>query len=268
MSTICIRIVRILIITLYSILSFTASAQVVIRHIGANDPETEGFIPFGSGMVETGPVFDDFGRDSWSIKSIDGSGSYYSHPVDAEDRQAAINYGWIVSGDMRITDPNGRGMLQFGANENAYRITAWLVDGNDIIINNGGHTVYRIENGGTNYHRYTFVYDALDQAASLWIDGIFRANVVSHNALPQGGLYFGVDGVGVSGHTHWSEVSLTIIPEPSTVALLTGFGALFFTGAVRWRKRKSSSLRGHSINAILVEGGHTGAEEACSIMLR
>src|SRR5690606_39174961 len=105
----------------------------------------------------------------------------------------------------------------------------------DIRIFSVSDFIYTFVGGGHDYHEYSLIYDAVDEIAALWITGIGHvADIPSGPVLPDGMVSFGA----WSGHTHWNEVTLTIVPEPAMVALLFGLGVMVFVGGVRWRRRK------------------------------
>src|SRR5690606_12034800 len=105
------------------------------------------------------------------------------------------------------------GVFKFGADIRSYWIFLELTSVGNILVRNGGDIIYTLEDGGTGYHSYALTYNAVDETAALWIDGNLRVNnVASSLSSPEGSLYFGMGG---AGHTHWSELNLTIIPEPA-----------------------------------------------------
>lgn len=67
--------------------------------------------------------------------------------------------------------------------------------------------------------------------AALWVDGVERISGLraSPGQVTPPTLFWGVgQHPGGTHNTAWHEVSLTIVPEPSTFALISG-GLLFWT---------------------------------------
>lgn len=220
----------------------SAHGQVIIRHSGANDPLTEGFsIQNPPGEVELGQVFDNQGRDAWSIRDdriFDST--FYRYHLQPEDAAPLANApGWIMSATMRFVEP-GAARLFFTTGSKSFAFEIYLDGTGDIRLTERQVPLYTFENGGTGYHEFSLMYDALDEMLTFWIDGIVRvSNVAGSNTSLPPELRFG--NVGPQSHTHWNEVSLAIVPEPATAALLSGLGALLVVGVFRRRQRKQCS---------------------------
>lgn len=221
-----------------------AHGQVVVQHTGANDPITEGFTLLQPGNAEVGPVFEDFDRDAWSIR-LQSQTEYgaYEHALTERERQDAATFGWELSVTLRFLsfpDVWGNGVYFYtGAHRFSMEFftdsdgTLWISDSLS-----GGD--YRFEGGDDDYHRYTLVYDPLAELARLWVDGVdSEFDFRPRNSGSDASFRFGAGQVVT--HAHWNEVSLTIIPEPATVALVAGILAL--AGAVVYRPKRTRQIR-------------------------
>lgn len=231
-----------------AVFSHVAHARVVVQHIGANDPLTEGFVlDHLVGGAEIGPVFDDLGRDAWMIKSNSPQEAVeYQAFFTDQDREDAIAHGWELSATVRfidVSESQNAQSLGFDTGSEAFWLT-FFTDLNGVLrVSDRRGTSYSLEDSDGGYHSFKLEYDTLTAAASLWVDGAesgleFLSDVSTNQRMLRLSTGEGPD------HAHWNEVTFRIIPEPMTVALLTGLSALFFVGIVRWRKRKAAGLAG------------------------
>jgi hypothetical protein len=229
-----------------------ADAQVVVQHLGANDPKTEGFQlkvvnpPWGN-YVLLGPVLDDLGRDAWSIKPDwiqPGAGAYanYTYSLSSQQQQDALTYGWVMSATLRLVE-DGPQSLTFYTGTEFFRLIFRKWNGVPM-VGTSGSGAFLLEYSDGGYHSYSLLYDAVDKVASLWVDGVELGMEVRGRSSTEAGELSLHTGGDAPSHIHWSEFSLTIIPEPATVALLAGAAALFLAGIVRRRWRKNASRAG------------------------
>jgi hypothetical protein len=213
------------------------SAQVIVRHFGATDPVLQGFPLAPPATTQNGPVLDDFGRDAWSISTTGGQPASYAYMLSPEEVNAATTNGWILFARMRSVTA-GRNSLRFDTGTQSFRLGIELGPDGDITLWDVSIPIYTFEGAGNAYHEYSIVYDVLDQTAAVWIGGVGRVAELSVQSSPVQPLFlFGVQQN--PGHSHWNEVTFTIVPEPTTVALLMGCGALAVVGAIRWRRRNA-----------------------------
>lgn len=217
--------------------SNTGLSQIVIQHSGATDPLTEGFSILTPGEVEHGPMLDDQGFDAWSIQDGHNADfSSYRYQLLPEEEVAASIHGWVLSGTMRFLE-FGVARLAFMTGSEDFSFYLTLDDKGDITLARQQVPLYTLSGGGTDYHEYALVYDPIDATAILWIDGSIRGtNIGAVPSLSPPIVIFGSGGR--FAHTHWNDVTLAIVPEPATVALIAGLGVLLVVGGMRWRKRK------------------------------
>ncbi len=224
----------------------SAFSQTIIQHSGANNPLTEGFSIsslHNPEVQQLGPVFDDQGFDAWSIKDSRPSGyTFYQYALLPEETESASIHGWMMSANMRFVEL-GDSRLDLMTASNGFTFYLTLKSNGDIVVSHRQVVLYTIEGGGNDYHEFSLVYDVEDTTVSLWIDGSLRLTNIfeSTNYSAPTSVLFGNGGP--HGHTHWNEFTFAAIPEPATVALLSGLGALVFVGALRWRERKQERRR-------------------------
>ena len=92
---------------------------------------------------------------------------------------------------------------------------------------NGSQTVEFIGGSvtlpGSNYNNYQLKYDALTDTISLWINGAeYADNIYTNQHEPYPAVLSWESGYYGSQNAlaNWSQVSLEITPEPSTVAVI------------------------------------------------
>jgi hypothetical protein len=217
-------------------------AQIIVQHIGANDPRTEGFVRTNFvGKTEVGPVFDDFGRDAWMIKLTSVSDHvYYTHYLTPQQTAEAMTYGWELSVTVRFLAMPPSTALNFQTGNEGFTMDFRSGPAGELAVIDRRGTYYFVEDHQGGYHNYRFVYDPLLELAILWVDGVdtgvgFRSSSVSGERS----LWLAAGESREGTQAHWHEITLTIIPEPATVALLSGLGALLLAGVVRRRRRAS-----------------------------
>lgn len=227
--------------------SLTLHAQIVVEHMGANDPVTEGFaLTRFLGNPEVGPVFDDLGRDAWMIKLTSVSDNVqYTHNLTQQQGEDAMRFGWELSATVRfLSMPPSTGLAFHTGNDLFWMMFRTFPNGVLYVTDNRG-TAYSFEDHDGGYHNYKLVYDPLSELAKLWVDGIDTGVEFLPRSSTSGSWLMLGAGESVEGtQAHWHEINLTIVPEPATLALLTGVGALFVAGIVRRRKRKGRSRSG------------------------
>lgn len=226
---------------LLSLLMNALHARLVVQHIGADDPQVQGFVLMPPGNGEVGPVHGDSGKDAWLVHTRSGNeGAIYSHRLTSQEQADAATHGWILSATMRLVDlpDDGGTLLRFYSGSEIFRLS-FSADSEDTVFIGGSGSGYRLEGSDGGYHQYDLVYDPIAEVAALWIDGVESVSewygwpTIPHESE----VWFGASQAVT--RSHWHEVSFTIIPEPVTVVLFSGIGALLVAGAVRWRRRST-----------------------------
>lgn len=152
---------------------------VLVQHLGANDPTTEGWTlkDESGGLNIYGPVFDDLGYiDAWRLDSATNHASgdlEYEYWLSEGQVTEALTRGWALTGVIRLVDGASRGsfVLRFSTGTALYQISLiGVVNGDPTIMLGDGRTV-TLAGGGGAYHVYRIADDNADGAADLFIDG-------------------------------------------------------------------------------------------------
>ena len=227
--------------------------ELIVQHIGAADPTTEGWVDQG-GSQPVGPIFGDMGFDAWSIDDSStalGSSRAYSHQLTGSQLSGAMASGWQLSTRLRVIDiPDS---LDFSvtvglsaASVNYYMAFGSQADGDPIVQLVEGFSSpntlgpsYALEGSGGGYHHYEMRFDPLSGTADLFVDGIERISDYGGNTINAGSslVQFGAAQSNSTGHGHYNFVQFSTVPEPSSTVLFL-VGSCLLT--VRNRKRGHS----------------------------
>jgi hypothetical protein len=221
--------------------SVHGQGTLIAQHRGAADPTNEGFTLLRGGNPSLTPVMGDLGLNAWSVNlNSQGDIAVYSKTLTAQQQADAAASGWILSLTLRVLQPFNS--PNYGIAGDFYTGTKYFSllfgaesDG-DPIVRVGG-IEYDLDGAGSGYHTYQLRYDAGTGLASLWVDGSHLANTAG-SLNPSTALFrwgCGQNPVGII-NANWNEVSLTIVPEPSTLALV-GLGGFFFVVHLLRRRR-------------------------------
>lgn len=218
----------------------TASGQVVVQHLGAIDPRIEGFRLSLGEPAEIGPVFDDLGFDAWKIRSTSHNDwASYAYTLTDQELQAAMDKGWRLSAQVRFveTSEDARFKIEFNMGTRRFRVAISGVNDREIVPSGDDIDPFSIDLDALDYHEYELRYNPLLDRAALWVDGVEHKTDIFgrevQTSVPV--IIFGATGESIT-HSHWNEVTFEIIPEPATVALLAGVGALLATSTLRRRQ--------------------------------
>jgi len=208
--------------------SHTAQAQL-FEHVGANDPETEGWTLLRSGDVSFSPVTNDLGLgiDAWSIDNSIGRGSgngTYDIFLTPTQENDATTSGWKLRANLRVVDDGSaaEGGLLIG-----YRATniLWALrigsqnDGDPILLVAGQNhpvgTFYPMEGAGNGYHSYEMQFDQSTGLVGVLFDGnlvtTFAPGTSSATSNPF--IAWGDRSSFVNTHGHYSLVQFEIGPQ-------------------------------------------------------
>ena len=208
-----------------------AVAQEVVRqHTGATDPLSEGFRLGLGGGSSVGPLANDLGRASWSLKS-EGYPVNYSLALSSQEQAAVAGQELAYAGTLRIVKGRNIYMVLYAGTTRFVLGFDQQSDGDPVVSAESGppfslDPVFVFEGAGPGYHTYELAYCAASASAALWVDGIERVNSLPSvsGAWGWGGSWGAVQGA--SSDANWSSVTFAIVPEPSLLALL-GWGAVF-----------------------------------------
>ncbi len=210
-----------------------------MQHLGATDPVTEGFA-FGGALDAVGPVYGDLGLDAWRT-SVTTTLSRYTQLLTPEQQAQAVGADLLMSVTLRIVQglspPAGNTWAGFAQGSALFALNFGATTNGDPFVsfgNAGATPMFVLEGSGSTYHNYQLRYDATSGTASMWVDDIERFNGIAGIPGYSGwGLTWG-EGQGGISEANWNYISLEIIPEPSSLALL-GCGAVLLAG--HWLRR-------------------------------
>lgn len=145
----------------------------------------------------------------------------------------------MMSANMRfveVSDFTGA-LMEVQTEAKRFRLRITSVEG-ELVVSGDRIEPFTLEGDALDYHEYTIVYDAVLDQAALWIDGVERVTGIGGNIpSPVPYFIFGATGESIT-YSHWNEATFAIIPEPATVAFVSGLGALLIVVVVRRRQRK------------------------------
>lgn len=224
-----------------------SQGTVLFQHLGSVDPTNEGFNLLRNGNPSLTPVADS-GANAWGIYMRSGDIGIYS--LNLAPQQNVLASGWELSLRLQVLSPFNQ--PTFGISATFYTGTQYfsLLFGaganGDPIVNLVGRQ-YSLS--GDGYHNYQLRFDASENAASFWVDGVQLAAGIrgSPNQNSPNFVWGGGQNPLGSVNANWNEVSLWAIPEPSALALL-GFGGLL-VAAHLLRRRPRFMPRKHEPTA-------------------
>jgi hypothetical protein len=239
----------------------TPAATLVLQHDGQADPASEGFTLQAFGAVSSGaPVASDLGLPAWNITGSARSSQlvYLSGALSNSEKAMMAAHGFTLTAIMRpiqglapvytAAQPVVIASANVNIDSRRYELDLGLSASGDIVAvlpssqdNNGPGASTRsfgqsvtVTNG---YHTYALTFDPVAQSADLWVDGIDLLQGYSGYTagfIKDDGLHFAA---GSGGEGNFNQVTLTSVPEPSTIALAAaGLAAI---GFLRLRRRIS-----------------------------
>jgi len=231
---------RTLLVWLFGPVVFLGAAQlaagqgaILIQHSGATDPTSEGFSLSGAGV--TGPVLDDMGVSAWIMQTTNGSPLNYLQTLTPIQQSEIGGANWDLSATVRSVQYTHTGRVQFSAGpEGAFFLNFGVDTKGDptvSVTSDLSRPTFVLTNRGSTYNTYQLLYEAADNSASLWVNGVREVNNIKGDSS-YSSSYWGVDwGESQSPfgmQANWNSVFLTT-PEPSPAALLfLGSGVLFY----------------------------------------
>lgn len=223
-----------------------AQADMIVSHVGSNDPATEGFtLTAAGGSQGTLAASTDSGVDNWRITEAQYSNQdYYSRAISSTGLGDLASMGWTATFTVAVFTPGTGASWATDLEMNTATRGYYLQVGTD---SEGKQSLYKYAGGfveltsglSAGFHTYKMVAAAGATTIDILVDGASVAtwdgNVINATT---GLLYFGRGSAAApSCSAGFSEVSLaTTIPEPATVTMaVTGLLGLL---AYAWRKRR------------------------------
>jgi hypothetical protein len=220
------------------LLAGPAFAMTIASHVGPNDPVSEGwtFNNGGDSLGTAAPVLGDglSNLGAWTLDD-DGTNSNLSYSQDLSPvATMLVNGGWRYAVRLRVadlSDPidfgvsaqvelNGRAYVMNFGSDAAGTVTVRLVGTG---INGGGGDVATLTNGVDDYHLFEFLES---DSSSTTVDFLIDGNLVYTSYFGQNTsrnlVAFGDTSTspGSGGQGNYAEVTLTSLPEPSTLVLI------------------------------------------------
>lgn len=198
---------------------------IICQHSGFTDPTAEGFSVLTSGSPSLTPVMADLGHNAWGIGLNSGADiAQYSRSLTPQEKAEAGANGWIMSLTLRIVPPFSSptyGMFaQFSMGGKSIAVLFGAENTGDPVVRLGG-TYYTVTGGDSGYHNYELMYSPQTEIASLWVDGSYLAETAGSQTLDTAKFSWGGgQHPPGSAYANWSDVSLSIIPEPNSASLL------------------------------------------------
>ena len=240
---------------LFVLTAAVSRAEIVMQHLGANDPTTEGWTA-GGPIQPAGinaPVINELGTgiDAWALGNTEpGSLSRYYvnvlQDLDLKIQRNAVQYGWTFKENLRIVntpdDPSGSVwtvvsmptqlsqlgnlpiktsfFMYFGAEANGDPIVGF--QGTQL-----GMTFVDLNGLGGGYHLYELSFNPSTKTTDFYVDGSIvvsdLAGRLGTNSLIDWGVYPTDTDV---GQGNYNLIQLDVVPEPATVVLLAIGGVI------------------------------------------
>lgn len=213
---------------------------LIIGHFGSADPTAEGFTLLRGGTPSLSPVMES-GLDAWAINlDADDIGAYVQYLTPQQG--AGIAGSWILSVNVRIREPfilPNNGIFADLNTDAEYFALRFGAEANGDPMVQFHNLSYTLNGGGSGYHNYQLRYDAVASLASLWIDGTERLSGLSGSPSPTSPFFRWGGGQRSAGavSANWNEASLSAIPEPSSLLLLSLGGLALAAARARMRAK-------------------------------
>lgn len=221
----------------------TAPAAIVAQHLDDSDPEVEGFTAeFDTGVTGSASVV----GPSWLIDdaSGDGNGAY------VKDLAGLLNTGDLFTKTVEVQVGTQSGGQAVAYSQVADGVSTFLFSytPNGVYYFDATAVAYTLLFGldtTDDFHKYTYTLtpgatDAVaDDILELSVDGdapVTKARSAFYDFGSSYQMRFGAGANSQTGYAYWKEVTVNVVPEPSS-ALLAVIGV---AGLLRVRKRQSS----------------------------
>ena len=205
----------------------TCNAEVLLQHLGANDPVSELPKPWvfvvgpNSGSLDVGPVINDVGGfDAWKTNDdqTTTSGGGYRASLTPDEALRASTSNWLLRARLRVVDfddsPAGAVKLDYSDSQITWRLAFGSTGSGDPIVSLGDgitNPSHTITGAGSTYNLYELAYDPLSQTADLFVNGTLV--ITGYTGLfdpvpPQ--VNFGSGSTGDTGQGNWNLIELIV----------------------------------------------------------
>lgn len=189
---------------------------LVIQHLGANDPTSEGFTLNNNGSV--GPIIGDLGMNAWVTETTNHGGPvFYQQTLTSQQQTALAGANWDLSVTLRVLQSPlaGDTSVQLDTGSMAYGLFFSVNASGDPVVG-----PYTLTGAGSTYNNYQLIYDASTEMASLLVNNVDEINNITGTAYTYPAQLTWGENQGGPFQANWNLVSLSITPEPSTASLI------------------------------------------------
>jgi len=241
----------------------TAFGVLVASHSGQADPVTEGWTASAGSPpsgISVGAITNDGGSgfDAWFVDDNStggGSSFFYSQTPTAAQLSQASTQGWKLTARLRVTDIDdspgtGSVFVQYGNGTTVFDMVFGSdSDGDPIVVLDDGTVSggeiqgpsFTSEGSGGGYHLYELAFDATENSADLFVDGVERISDFTGFSFAVPRVAFGGGSSADTGQGNYNLVQFTAIPEPSAF-LFGGLVSLLVTSSIVVKRNRTDDL--------------------------
>ncbi len=247
----------------YGKVSATTTVQYDAGNAGdpviAPDPTTQGWLfnTTGQALLSSGPVSPDgtTGLNAWNITDALGSGynyNYYYHNLNSNQLTQSYTDGWRMTTYSRFLDSYGfhtGPIIQFtDILDRRYVASFELSEDDELVVNLYGQGRFTLTDSqaSKDYHLHEIEYDPITDTASYYFDGSFIHDnwAAKHDLYSDPGrIVWGASSTAGMGNMNYNYVSFEVIPEPTTIVLITPNGGEILvtdsTYTITWESSES-----------------------------
>jgi hypothetical protein len=157
-----------------------SQGTILVQHSGSENPMNEGFtLNIGSGIL-VGAATNDLGMNAWATTATSGGiGLFGYQQLLTPDQQAQVmGSDWTMSVTVRIiqsSDTNQHVFAAFKTGSQGFGLEFGMnSDGDPFVqVNESSLSpIYTLTGAGSSYNNYDLLYNAANNTASLWVNGV------------------------------------------------------------------------------------------------